>query len=366
MTMTYKDYLEKIYYDPRHPGSYGGVEKLYKAVRQEGKYVLGRAKIKTWLEGQETFGLHRQINRSFRRRKVIAPFIDYQWDADTAVMKTFAKDNDGFAYFVVTIDVFSRFANTFPLRTTQGKEMAFTLETIFRRGRKPNKLRTDKGVEFKNRDVQRLLKAERVDHFFTQNEQKSSYSERCIKTLKSKIFRYLSRHQTHRWIDVLDDITQSYNAAYHRSIKMAPRAVTKKDEARLWKMQYPTSQYKVPRRRFAFQKGDTVRISHVRQPFDREYDERWTMEYFVVDDRGMKEGLPYYTLKDTANDPVRGTFYQSELNRVRVSDQTEYRIEKIVRRRRHDALVKWMGWPAKFNSWIPLTDLKDYKRTVHE
>jgi hypothetical protein len=43
---------------------------------------------------QETFGLHRQINRKFRRRKVIAPFIDYQWDADTAVMKSFAKDND--------------------------------------------------------------------------------------------------------------------------------------------------------------------------------------------------------------------------------------------------------------------------------
>jgi hypothetical protein len=56
--------------------------------------VLGKAKIRKWLETQETFGLHRQINRKFRRRKVIAPFIDYQWDADTAVMNSFAKDND--------------------------------------------------------------------------------------------------------------------------------------------------------------------------------------------------------------------------------------------------------------------------------
>jgi hypothetical protein len=49
-TMTYQDYLEKMYYDPQHPGSFGGVDKLYKAVRQEGKYVLGKAKIKKWLE----------------------------------------------------------------------------------------------------------------------------------------------------------------------------------------------------------------------------------------------------------------------------------------------------------------------------
>jgi hypothetical protein len=86
--------LEKIYYDPQHPGSFSGVDKLCKAVRQEGKYVLRKAKIRKWLETQETFGLHRQINKKFRRRKVIAPFIDYQWDADTAVMKSFAKDND--------------------------------------------------------------------------------------------------------------------------------------------------------------------------------------------------------------------------------------------------------------------------------
>ena len=120
--MTYQDYLEKIYYDPQHPGSFGGVDKLYKAVRQEGKYVLGKAKIRKWLEAQETFGLHRKINRKFRTRKVIAPFIDYQWDTDTAVMKSLGKDNDGYTSFVVVIDVFSRFAHTFSLRSTQGKD----------------------------------------------------------------------------------------------------------------------------------------------------------------------------------------------------------------------------------------------------
>jgi hypothetical protein len=87
------------------------------------------------------------------------------------------------------------------------------------------------------------------------------------------------------------------------------------------------------------------------------------MEYFVVDDRGMKEGIPYYTLNDTSGDAVRGTFYQPELNRVNVIEQTVYRIEKVIRRRRNDALGKWMGWRSKFYSWIPTASLKDYKRS---
>ena len=78
--MTYQDFLKKIYYDPQHPGSFCGVDKLYKAVRQERKNVLGRIKIRKWLETQETFDLRRQIMRKFHRRNVIAPFINYQWD----------------------------------------------------------------------------------------------------------------------------------------------------------------------------------------------------------------------------------------------------------------------------------------------
>jgi len=201
---------------------------------------LGKAKIRKWLETQETFGLHRQINRKFRRRKVIAPYINYQWNMDAAVLKSFTKDNDGYGYLLLAIDVFSHYMRTFPLKTTQVKETAdaLTLNRIFQGGNKPEKLRSDKGVKFRNKEVSRLLKEKGVEHFVTQNEQKSSYAEKAIKTIKSKISRYMTRHQTHRWIDVLDSITQSYNNSFHRSIKMAPRAVTKKDEPRLWKLQY--------------------------------------------------------------------------------------------------------------------------------
>lgn len=74
----------------------------------------------------------------------------------------------------------------------------------------------------------------------------------------------------------------------------------------------------------------------------------------------MKQGIPFYTLKDVEGDVINGTFYESELSRVIVTDDTTYRIEKVFKRRKNDAFVKWWGWPNKFNSWIPKSDLQFY------
>jgi hypothetical protein len=293
------------------------------------------------------------------------PYIDYQWEADTAVMTSYSKDNDGYAYFLLVIDVFSRFVWTVPLRSTRADEMVEALKSLLDKGRVPEKLRTDKGVEFKNRRVQTLMRERNIDHFFTQNESKANYAERAIKNVKLRLSRYRSRHQSHRWVDVLDDVTKSYNATYHRSLKRAPEQVKKRDEQELWKLQYqrqpsvprPTG---LPKTRYRFNVGDEVRISHLQRPFQREYDERWTYEYFVVNSRGMKQGIPYYTLKDLRDEEVTGTFYDSELSKVLVTEETTYRIEKILKKERTRVLVKWWGWPKTFNSWISRGDLRHY------
>ena len=253
--MSYKKYLEKVYLNLQFPYSFAGVEKLYRTVRKDRKFVLGKAKIRKWLETEGTFGLHRQINRKLRRRKVIAPYINYQWDADTAVMKSC---NAWYGYFLLAIDVVSRFVHTCPLKTTHGKETALALQTFFltedrQKHGVPVKRRA---TSLEGRESRPLLHAKRTEEFVR---------ERAIETIKSKLSRYISRHHTHRWIEVLDSITQIYNRRYHRSI----------NETQLWKLQYGPKNYATIRtRRFAFKKGDTVCISHVRQPFDREYDER--------------------------------------------------------------------------------------------
>jgi len=98
--------------------------------------------------------------------------------------------------------------------------------------------------------------------------------------------------------------------------------VTKRDEERLWKLQFElrrAQQLKRPVTRNRYKITDTVRISHLRQSFDREYDERWTNEHFVVRKRGTNQGIPYYELEDTQGEKITGTFYQQEFNKVKVT-----------------------------------------------
>ena len=54
------------------------------------------------------------------------------------------------------------------------------------------------------------------------NEGKSVIAERFIRTLKTKIYKYMTSVSKNVYIDKLDDIVGEYNNTYHRTIKMKP------------------------------------------------------------------------------------------------------------------------------------------------
>ena len=65
---TVDEYLKSVYYNPKRPGSFGGVEKLYRDVKQEGTFKLSRKKISEWLMGQDTYTLHKPARRNFKKK----------------------------------------------------------------------------------------------------------------------------------------------------------------------------------------------------------------------------------------------------------------------------------------------------------
>ena len=357
-------YLKTIYYDPSHPGSYSGLDKLYREIKREGRYHIKRKELKEWLKSQETYGLYHQVRRRFKRPQVMVAGVGIQADADLMDMTQLSKYNDGVKYVLVVIDDFSRRVWTRPLKSKNGKAVAEAFRSMFGDGFSIYKIRTDRGTEFTNKFVQRLFASENIHHFTSFNETKASIAERAIKTLKSKYFRYMNQHETFRYIDIIDDVTNAYNYRYHRTIKMRPIDVTVGNQAQVRKNIYGVMS--TTERRFQYNIGDWVRISYLKRTFQREYDEQWTRELFKVVGRSRMQGKPMYTLQDYAGDPVEGTFYPEELQPATIGANDIYKIEKIIRQRKlkrqpKQYLVKWTGWPDKFNSFISEAELRDLR-----
>ena len=213
------DYLASVYYDPKRSGGFGGVDRLYKDVKKEGKFNINRTKIKEWLMKQDAYTPHKPIRRRFRRNRVIMVGIDEQWQMDLADMQSTPKFNDGYRYLLVCIDVFSKYAWVVPWKNKTGLSLVDAFKTILSSGRKPKKIITDQGTEFFNKHFKALLKDEDIELYNTYNETKASVVERLIRTLKTRMWRYFTEKKTMRYIDMLPDLVYWYNHIVHRSIK---------------------------------------------------------------------------------------------------------------------------------------------------
>ena len=213
--------LHRHYYDPKRVGSYGGVAALRRVVPAE-------RDVERWLSTQDAYTLHKPVRRHFKRRCVVVGGPNQQWQADLVDMSRLKTANDGTTFLLTVIDVFSKRAWCISLKS----KSAASLVAAFRRllndvnNNRPTTLQTDKGSEFLNRPLQRLLKEYGVHHFATHNEEtKVSVVERFNRSLKTRMWRYFTKKQTIRYVDALQDFVRSYNDSYHRSIGMAPSAV---------------------------------------------------------------------------------------------------------------------------------------------
>ena len=65
-----------------------------------------------------------------------------------------------------------------------------------------------------------------------------------------------------------------------------------------------------------------------------------------------------YKLTEWDDTPIKGTFYEEDVQKVLVSDESLFRVEKVLKRKGPYVLVEWKGWPQKYNSWIAKQDLQ--------
>ena len=139
------------------------------------------------------------------------------------------------------------------------------------------------------------------------NEGKSVAAQRFIRTVKTKIYKYMTSVSKNVYIDKLDDILTEYNNTYLRKIKMKPADVKEYTYADFKKEvndKYP--KLKV---------DDHVRISKYKSIFTKGYTPNWSEEVFVVSE--IKNTVPCtYVINNLNGDEVIGTFYEKENKRL--------------------------------------------------
>ena len=87
---------------------------------------------------------------------------------------------------------------------------------------KPSKIWVDKGSEFYNRLMKSLLQDNCIELYSAHNEGKSVIAKIFIRTLKNKLYRYMTGISKNVYIDKLDNIVNKYNNVNHNTIKMKP------------------------------------------------------------------------------------------------------------------------------------------------
>ena len=198
--------------------------------------------------------LHKPIIRKFEKRKVYSTFKDNIWGVDLADMQLLSKYNKGIRFLLCVIDIFSKYAWVVPLKDKKGISIAKVYQGILKQSnRKPNKIWVDKGSEFYNAYFKKWLRDNDIFMYSTHNEGKSVAAERFIRTLKSKIYKYMTSISKNVYIDKLDDIVDECNNTYHTTIKMKPIDV--KDNT------YINTSKEINDKDPKFKVGDHVRIS---------------------------------------------------------------------------------------------------------
>ena len=179
----------------------------------------------------------------------------------------------------------------------------------------------------------------------TFNEGKSVVAERFIRTLKNKIYKHMTTIGKNVYFNVLDDIVKKYNNTVHSSIKIKPKDVT--DDNFIEYVE--ESNKKDPK----FKVGDHVRISKYKNVFAKGYTPNWSKEIFVVNK--VQNTVPWtYLINDLNGEEIKGSFYEKELQKT---DQKDFRIEKVIKKKGDKLFVKWKGYDNYFNSWIDEKDI---------
>ena len=369
--MNKEEILRNIYYNSFHPASFGGYQKLYNYAKKLNQNITLND-VKSWLSSQQEYTLFKETKNNFKRNRIYSSYANQQWEIDILDLSQYSRYNRirihrnnrlelrSIKYLITIIDIFSKYAYVMPIELKSMKIICENFEKLFKLV-KPQKIRSDRGLEFDNIQFRLLCEKNNIKFFTTQNStKKCAIIERFNKTLRTKIERYMNYRRTRRYVDHLKSFVTAYNHSMHKSIKMAPIDVSYDKEPEVFKNLYGKKNLleilKENRLKNKFSVGDNVRLKYERKIFDKGYRQKWTDIVYKVK-KILNKLTKSQLLLEYRGQVLKRRFYPEELQKVEINHNTVWGIEKVLRKRvknnKVELFVKWKGFPPEESSWIP-------------
>ena len=343
-------------------------EKMIKAInelpynqQQYGTFLVKniiRSKRKLGLGNNFTMeDLSNELNKptinKFERQKIIVNHINEIHSTDLVNMTQYSKMNRGYKYIFTNVDVFSKIAYAFPLKSKKIQDIKPCFKKIFKNN-KPKYIWADEEPAFLSKEMQQFFKDNNVKIYHSNSHLKAVVIERFNRSLRELMMKEFVKNNNTVWYNILPKLIKIYNNRYHSTIKMKPIEVNKSNEKYIKENIYTYDKTSIIPK---FKINDLVRISLKRRPiFDKPSGNiKWSEELFKIHSINRSNVITY-KIEDFNAEIIEGIFYERELQKTKNTSQV-YVIEKIIRKNKNKYLVKWRGYSNDFNSWINENDI---------
>ena len=221
-------------------------------------------------------------------------YIDGIWSLDILHLKDYGPENNrGYRYVLVTIDNFSKFGWTVPIKNKNAQTIRDSFEKILINSkRKPNLIESDRGKEFYNNIFQDFLNKNDIKIYSRNSSYGAVFAESFNRTIRDLIKRPVFEKGDGNWIDSLQTITKQYNNRVHSSTKLSPKdASLKKNEVYVYKNLLDKRKKTKPK----FQVNNLVRTADLKRTFSKGDTTNWSYKLYKITEI-INNTIPSYRL----------------------------------------------------------------------
>lgn len=349
--------MNKLYTDLNFPGCYSGAYNLKKVTK--GK--VSKKEFNKFILNSRTLTLYKKRYEKFPRLKTIGSGFLSHIQIDLADYQKLKQYNNQYTFCLVATDVLSRRIFVAPLKSKKTRDVQDGMEKILAdMPFKPIYIFSDRGTDIDSKQMHAFYKKHSIIKTSARNTSvKAALVERSILTIKQRLYRYFTEKNTLNWVDVIEKLVSAINKSPNRGINnRKPNEIDEKNQQEVFEELYNSEEQKPYKSKLKL--GDYVRVQYKKGIFEKSYLANYSDQIHKII-KCHRTTPPVYTIANEAGEALKERFYAKQLVKVEKNQETTYRVEKVLRSRINkngvkEFLVKWVGFPSSFNSYVAEKD----------